>query len=160
MRKPFENIWKQSGSHLNAYGTIWKPKKLDKNFWNHIQPYENHVKTYENHMKTIRKHMKTIWKPLLADARCCLQKQGRPRHSNEKNGASRSLSSQVSVGAQKHCKKQYKINILLPTFLTCSRCLKIGQHTPTYANIDPKMLTKCFQVAPKMPRDSSKMPNS
>ena len=70
---PCESLWE---SHMK---TIWKPN-------------ENRMKTI---CKTIRKHMKTIWKPLLADARCCLQKQGRPRHSNEKNGASRSLSSQV-----------------------------------------------------------------
>ena len=36
-------------------------------------------------------------KALLADARCCLQKQGIAKHSDEKNGASRSLSSQVRL---------------------------------------------------------------
>ena len=86
---PCESLWE---SHMK---TIWKPN-------------ENRMKTI---CKTIRKHMKTIWKPLLADARCCLQKQGRPRHSNEKNGASRSLSSQVPLGAQKHCKKQCFLKI-------------------------------------------------
>ena len=60
----------------------------------------------------------------------------------------------ANLRVQNHCKKQYKINIFQNYALICSRCLKIGQHTATYANVEPKMLPKCSQVAPKMPQDA------
>ena len=92
--------------------------------------------------------MKTMKKTLLADARCCLQKQGIAKHSDEKNGASRSLSSQVSVGAQKHCKKQYKINIFQNSFQTCSRCLKMwGLKNTVKNNIKSRFSKTVFKLS-------------